>query len=121
MGGRYPSPLPPIGGSCLETDNKQSVSGQSSLPDPWPVLNDTERAFAEKFVGMGFPTPRVARAVQRLGTKDKEVRVEQKCTCIVISIIYYWSATQSAIYMYVRLILLSCSPSNRNFLWSRAH
>ena len=80
MGGRYPSPLPPIGGSCLETDNKQSVSGQSSLPDPWPVLNDTERAFAEKFVGMGFPTPRVARAVQRLGTKDKEVRVEQKCT-----------------------------------------
>lgn len=84
VGGRYPSPLPPIGGSCLETDNKQSVSGQSSLPDPWPVLNDTERAFAEKFVGMGFPTPRVARAVQRLGTKDKEVieflvNVEELC------------------------------------------
>ncbi|XP_068741530.1 ubiquitin-associated protein 1-like [Montipora capricornis] len=84
VGGRYPSPLPPIGGSSLETDNKQSVSGQSSLPDPWPVLNDTERAFAEKFVGMGFPTPRVARAVQRLGTKDKEVieflvNVEELC------------------------------------------
>lgn len=60
--------------SYEEPHNKQSASYQSSLPDPWPVLNDTEKLFASKFVGMGFPIPRVARAVQRLGTKDKEVR-----------------------------------------------
>ena len=54
-----------------ETYNKQSC--QSSLPDPWPVLNDIEKEFAQKFVSMGFPTPRVARAVQRLGTTDRRV------------------------------------------------
>lgn len=73
VGGRFPSPLPPIGMSYEEPHNKQLASYQSSLPDPWPVLNDTEKLFASKFVGMGFPIPRVARAVQRLGTKDKEV------------------------------------------------
>lgn len=69
--GCYPSPLPPIGMSNEETYNKQSC--QSSLPDPWPVLNDIEKEFAQKFVSMGFPTPRVARAVQRLGTTDRKV------------------------------------------------
>lgn len=74
IGGHYPSPLPPIGTSSEEPNNRQSASYQSSLPDPSPILNETEASFVKKFVGMGFPTPRVARAVQRLGTKDKEVR-----------------------------------------------
>ena len=60
--------------SSEEPHSRQSDSYQSSLPDPWPILNDSEKSFARTFVGMGFPTPRVARAVQRLGTNEKEVR-----------------------------------------------
>ena len=60
--------------SSEEPHSRQSDSYQSSLPDPWPILNDAEKSFARTFVGMGFPTPRVARAVQRLGTNEKEVR-----------------------------------------------
>lgn len=83
VGGRYPSPLPPIRTSPEETYDGQSVPYQSSLPDPWPILNESEKTFARKFVGMGFPNPRVARAVQRLGTKDKEVRtLPWKCTVV---------------------------------------
>jgi len=73
VGGRYSFPLPPIGMSSEEPHSRQSDSYQSSLPDPWPILNDSEKSFARTFVGMGFPTPRVARAVQRLGTNEKEV------------------------------------------------
>ena len=72
-GGHFPSPLPPIGKSSEETFIRQSVSRQSSLPDPWPILTDSEQSYARNIVGMGFPAPRVARAVQRLGTNDKEV------------------------------------------------
>lgn len=72
-GSQYPSPLPPIGKSAEETFSRQSVSRQSSLPDPWPILTDSEQSYARNIVSMGFPAPRVARAVQRLGTNDKEV------------------------------------------------
>ena len=71
-GGLFPSPLPPIGKPCDETLSRQT-SCQSSLADPWPVLTDKEQSYASTIVSMGFPAPRVARAVQRLGTNDKEV------------------------------------------------
>jgi len=64
--------LPPIGKPCDETLTRQT-SYQSSLADPWPVLTDKEQSYARSFINMGFPAPRVARAVQRLGTNDKEV------------------------------------------------
>ena len=77
-GGRYPAPLPPIGTSPEERQTNLSAdvdrAYRSSLPDPWPVLDESEQSFVRNIASMGFPTPRVSRAVQRLGMKDSEVR-----------------------------------------------
>lgn len=76
-GGRYSAPLPPIGTLSVErqTDLTNDVDRtyRSSLPDPWPVLDESEQSFVRNIANMGFPTPRVSRAVQRLGMKETEV------------------------------------------------
>lgn len=81
-GGCYPSPLPPIGTSPEEQHTNLSAdvdhTYSSSLADPWPVLEESEQSFVRNIVSMGFPTPRVSRAVQRLGMKDSEVRNKQQ-------------------------------------------
>ncbi|KAL9986944.1 hypothetical protein ACROYT_G001162 [Oculina patagonica] len=75
-GGRFSAPLPPIGASSMErqTNHLTDVDRtyRSSLPDPWPVLDESEQSFVRNIASMGFPTPRVSRAVQRLGMKDGE-------------------------------------------------
>jgi len=77
-GGRYSAPLPPIGTSPEKQQSNLSADAdhafKSSLPDPWPVLDESEQSFVRNIASMGFPTTRVSRAVQRLGMKDSEVR-----------------------------------------------
>ena len=53
---------------------------RSSLPDPWPVLDESEKSFVKNITSMGFPQPRVSRAVQRLGMKDSEVMCDVTST-----------------------------------------
>ncbi|KAJ7365757.1 Ubiquitin-associated protein 1 [Desmophyllum pertusum] len=76
-GSRYSSPLPPIGTSPEETHTNPSQNIErpyrSNLPDPWPVLDESEQLFVRNIASMGFPNPRVSRAVQRLGMKEREV------------------------------------------------
>ena len=78
-GSRYSSPLPPIGTSPEETHTNPSQNIErpyrSNLPDPWPVLDESEQLFVRNIASMGFPNPRVSRAVQRLGMKEREVRL----------------------------------------------
>ncbi|XP_031563766.1 ubiquitin-associated protein 1-like isoform X2 [Actinia tenebrosa] len=66
---RHSTPLPPIPSSSPPPQ----PSSQSTLPDPTPVLTESEKRFVDYIGIMGFPMPRIARAVQRLGEKDKEV------------------------------------------------
>lgn len=71
--GHYPSPLPPIGKLDQGQRTGKVSEDRSSLPDPWPVLEESEKAFVKNIASMGFPQARVSRAVQRLGMKDSEV------------------------------------------------
>ena len=69
---RHSSPLPPIG--LQDTNNdKETSSYQSALPDPQPLLSETDKKFVANVSSMGFPAPRVARAVQKFGQNEREV------------------------------------------------
>lgn len=50
--------------------------GKSRLPDPFAELTTDAQALVQNMAEMGFPRPRVARAVQKLGTDHKKVRLE---------------------------------------------
>ncbi|XP_032229875.1 ubiquitin-associated protein 1 isoform X2 [Nematostella vectensis] len=65
---QHSSPLPPA-----SYPSHPSPSDQSSLPNPLPLLESREKELVNYISIMGFPKPRVARAVHRLGEKDREV------------------------------------------------
>lgn len=46
---------------------------KSRLPDPFAELTTDAQALVQNMAEMGFPRPRVARAVQKLGTDHKKV------------------------------------------------
>lgn len=63
---RYSSPLPPISPPA-------TANVSSTIPDPCSSMSSEERELVKKVSSMGFPTPRVARAVKNLGCKENEV------------------------------------------------
>lgn len=94
MCGRYPSPLPPIG----KLDQGQRIGkvceDRSSLPDPWPVLEESEKAFVKNIASMGFPQARVSRAVQRLGMKDSEVMCSSTFSLAIVLPLFFTMYTR---------------------------
>lgn len=61
------SPQQPPQGPVVYTPVK------SRLPDPFAELTTDAQALVQSMAEMGFPRPRVARAVQKLGTDHKKV------------------------------------------------
>ncbi|XP_076048401.1 uncharacterized protein LOC143029589 [Oratosquilla oratoria] len=73
-------PLPVLPGSPGRTVNKPSenveppsLSQKTRLPDPFIELNHEAQVLVQSVAEMGFPRPRVARAVQKLGVDHKKL------------------------------------------------
>ena len=73
---RPPTPPPPYFAE-QETERRHPPPPRPSrppaykLPDPMGSLSSDERKEVESYTAMGFPSPRVARTIRRLGTEDK--------------------------------------------------
>ncbi|KAK4311258.1 hypothetical protein Pmani_017235 [Petrolisthes manimaculis] len=69
-------PLPDIPGLNEPSPHQHTplhTVGKSRLPDPFTELTTDAQALVQSMAEMGFPRPRVARAVQKLGTDHKKL------------------------------------------------
>ena len=79
-----PSTPPPPYFAEQETERRHppppcpSRSPTYKLPDPMGSLSGNERKEVGSYTAMGFPPPRVARTIRRLGTEDKTKVCEWK-------------------------------------------
>ena len=85
-----PTPLPPYFAE-QETEKRHPLPPRPSrsptykLPDPMGSLSSNERKEVGSYTAMGFPPPRVARTIRRLGTEDKT----KVCTCTCINLLSF--------------------------------
>lgn len=69
-----PSGSRPTSGSISNNEARSDTMGNtSSLPDPFHELSIDAQRLVNSISDMGFPRPRVARAVHKLGENDKQV------------------------------------------------
>ncbi|XP_068248308.1 uncharacterized protein [Palaemon carinicauda] len=68
-----PSQQNPPHGPPSQTSCSQYTPVKSRLPDPFAELTADAQVLVQSMAEMGFPRPRVARAVQKLGTDHKKL------------------------------------------------
>ncbi|XP_066966444.1 uncharacterized protein [Macrobrachium rosenbergii] len=68
-----PSQQNPPHGSSSHTSGPPYTPVKSRLPDPFAELTADAQVLVQSMAEMGFPRPRVARAVQKLGTDHKKL------------------------------------------------
>ena len=67
-------PSTPRSTSNTPPSPKTLANAKPKLPNPYDSLSHEAQRFVENITDMGFPRARVARAVQKLGNDDKQVR-----------------------------------------------
>ncbi|ESO88159.1 hypothetical protein LOTGIDRAFT_234720 [Lottia gigantea] len=66
-------PIPPVKTILKTTDTTTVRTSTPPETDPYPTLSKQDQIFVNKFCSMGFPRPRISRAVAKLGQDEKQV------------------------------------------------